>query len=185
MLIRFNGFNLYLVIALGSGLVAGCKSAGSQGKILATVRLHLETKPNPADRMSHTDSVEVDRHNPMSFTIAKDPFLTEGNVKEAKVIDTPGGFAVQLQFDEQGTWLLEEYTTANRNKHIVIASQFVAPGEEKINKGRWLAAPKIGTHITDGLFSFTPDATREEAERIAAGINNVAHKLASGEPIRF
>jgi len=111
--------------------------------------------------------------------------LTEGNVKEAKVIDTPGGFAVQLQFDEQGTWLLEEYTTANRNKHIVIASQFVAPGEEKINKGRWLAAPKIGTHITDGLFSFTPDATREEAERIAAGINNVAHKLASGEPIRF
>jgi preprotein translocase subunit SecD len=185
MLIRGNVFNLYLVLTLALGSTAGCKSAGSQEKVLSTLRLHLETRPNPSDLMSHTDTAEVYRHSPVVFTIDKAPFLTESMVKEAKVVDVTGGFALQFQFDEQGSWLLEEYTGANRNKHIVIASQFVGPGETKINNGRWLAAPQIQSRITDGVLTFTPDATREEADRIAAGINNVAHKLATGEPIKW
>jgi hypothetical protein len=41
---------------------------------------------------------------------------------------------------------------------------------------RWLAAPVISHRIGDGVLVFTPDATREEAEEIALGLNNVAKK---------
>jgi preprotein translocase subunit SecD len=146
------------------------------------LRLHLETKPEP---MGHTEVVEVYRGSPVKFSIDKAPFLTEAMVKEAKVIDVTGGFALQIQFDRQGSWLLEQYTSANRTKHIVIASQFVEPGEDKINKGRFLAAPQINNHITDGLLTFSPDASREETERIALGLNHVAKKLETGKEVKF
>ena len=51
----------------------------------------------------------------------------------------------------------------------------------QLNAGRWLAAPLVQTHITDGLLVFTPDATREEADQIAAGLNTVAKKLQTGK----
>ena len=82
--------------------------------------------------------------------------------------------------NRQGSWLLEQYT-AKPHKHILVFSQFFSPGEEKMNAGRWLAAPMVGTHIVDGRFIFTPDATREEAQRIALGLNNVAKKLDNAE----
>ena len=56
---------------------------------------------------------------------------------------------------------------------IAIFSQF---GEE-MKDYRWLAAPVINRRISDGVLVFTPDATREEAEEIALGLNNVAKKV--------
>jgi len=192
MLIRKNGFNLYLVLIVALGLPTGCKTTPGEGKNpLSTLRLHLEAKKGDskvdpkAGPFAGTETVEVDRANKMQFTIAKDPFLTEASVKEAKVIDDNGGYALQIQFDTKGAWLLEEYTGANRSRHILVSSQFFNPGEDKINLGRWLAAPMIRNHITDGLFVFTPDATREEAERIALGLNHVAKILATGRDIKF
>ncbi len=183
MMIDGHRFNLYLIFALTLGIACGCKSAdGQQKKVLGTLRLHQETNPDP---MGRTETAEVYRSSPIKFTVDKAPFLSEANVKEAKVIDVMGGFALQIQFDRQGSWLLEQYTSANRNKHILISSQFFGPAEEKLNKGRWLAAPQTQTHITDGRFVFTPDATREEAERIALGLNHVAQKLATGKEVKW
>jgi len=184
MMIRANRFNLYLILAMIMGVAAvGCKSTdGQKKKLLSTLRLHQETNP---DLMGRSETVEVYRASPVGFTVDKAPFLSEANVKEAKVVDVTGGFVLELQFDRQGGWLLEQYTGAGRGKHILVFSQFVNPGEEKINKGRWLAAPQVHTHVTDGRFSFTPDATREEAERIAQGLNNVAKKLATGEEVKW
>ena len=182
MLIRLNGFNFYLAAALLLTM-AGCKTADSkEKKVMSTLRLHMEARPDPFGR---TETAEVYRQSPVSFTIDKTPFLTEGNVKEAKVIDVTGGFALQVQFDRQGSWLLEQYTAGNRTKHIVVASQFFEPDEEKINSGRFLAAPQINNHITDGVLIFTPDATRAEAERIALGLNHVAKKLETGKEVKF
>jgi hypothetical protein len=48
-----------------------------------------------------------------------------------------------------------------------------------------LAAPQINNHITDGRFVFTPDSTREEAERVALGLNHVAKKLATGKDVKM
>jgi hypothetical protein len=188
MLIRRVGFNLYLVAAFGLFLISGCKTADKHDekkqdkKILSTLRLHLEAHSDP---MGRTETAEVYRANPIQFTIDKEPFLSEAQVKEAKVVDVTGGFALQVKFDRQGSWLLEQYTSANRTKHILVMSQFVEPGEEKINKGRWLAAPQIKNHIVDGVLVFTPDASREEAERIALGLNHVAKRLETGKEVKF
>jgi len=123
-------------------------------------------------------------------------------VSEAKVVNTLGGFALHIQFNREGMLLLEEFTGANRGKHLAIFSQFAtlsdhdhpasgdahaagvtnasghahAGKKEKLNQGRWLGAPRINQHISDGALIFTPDATREEAEQIALGLNNVVRK---------
>ena len=58
-----------------------------------------------------------------------------------------------------------------------IATQAQAERESQFGEMRWLAAPMITRQIQDGIFVFTPDASREEAERIVRGVNNVVAKL--------
>ena len=131
--------------------------------------------PTPATVQSGT--ANISRANPVMVNVQKSPFLTEASVKEAKVVEVIGGFALRLKFDRQGGWLLEQYSTANLGKHVAIFSEFASPSDEKLNQGRWLAAPRINQRITDGTLAFTPDATRAEAEQIVVGLNNVAKKL--------
>ncbi len=175
MMTRRNRFNIYLMAFLALLLACGCSSTESKRKKrVSTLHLHVEMTPDPTGK---TEQVEIYRAQPFFITVAKQPFLGEEHVKEAKVIDVLGGYALQIQFDRQGSWLLEQYTAAWRGKHIAIFSQWCEPPDEKLNKGRWLAAPLIKTHITDGLLIFTPDASREEADAIALGLNNVARKI--------
>jgi hypothetical protein len=83
-----------------------------------------------------------------------------------------GGFDLQIQLNQEGTWLLQEYSASNPGKHFAIFSQFGEKGKES----RWLAAPEFANTVSDGLIQFTPDATREEADEIALGLNNIAKK---------
>jgi preprotein translocase subunit SecD len=186
MMNRWFRFNIYFAIAVSLGLVSGCMSAHTEKskdkKPLSTLHLHQEMH---ADPMGRTEEALVFRAQPVKLIVNKDPFLTEANIKEAKVIDNMGGFALSIQFDKQGSWLLEEYTAASRGKHIAVYCQFMPGGEHKLNTGRWLAAPLIQNHIADGVFIFTPDATREEAERIATGLNDVASKLQTGQEVKW
>ena len=46
----------------------------------------------------------------------------------------------------------------------------------------WLAAPMTNKRISDGVLVFTPDASREEADRIVLGLNNVAKEAQKGLP---
>jgi len=179
-MIGWRRFNLYLVLALGLVLVCGCHTAeGKRKHVLSTLRLHQEVN---ADASGRSQQVHVYRDHPVAFIVDHAPFLTESNVKEAKIIEAVGGFALSIQFDRQGSWLLEQYTAANKSQHIAVFSQFDNPNEENLNTGRWLAAPLIQNHITDGLLIFTPDANRQEAEQIALGLNNVARKVQDNEP---
>jgi preprotein translocase subunit SecD len=183
MKIRRVGFNFYLAGLLALGLAAGCQSEKSrQKKVLAALRLHQEIHNDPT---GHTETVVVHRDPEVKMKIDKEAFLTGMAVQEAKVMDVLGGFALRLQFDRQGTWLLEQYTAATRGRHIAIFTQFVNPGEKKLNKGRWLAAPLISNIITNGQLTFTPDATKPEAEQIARGLNNVARMLETGKEPKF
>ncbi len=183
MLIRGHRFNLYLTAVLALGLVCGCHTEKSKReKVLATLRLHQEIQNDPTGK---SEVVIVHRDPEVKLRIDKQAFLTGSAVKEAKVIDVLGGFALTLQFDRQGTWLLEQYAADSRGRHIAIFSQFVEPGEEKLNQGRWLAAPLMSNVITNGLLTFTPDSTREEADQIALGLNNVARMLETGKEPKF
>ena len=165
---RFNIYLLILSVALAASACSSTKGEKPE-KMLSTLRMHVEVNGVPMD---FSVRVPIIRQNPVMLTVDKDPFLTELNVASAKVVDGLGGFALQIEFDHEGSMLLENCTTANPGMRLAVFSLF---GKEK-DQGRWLAAPRISKRITNGVLVFTPDATREEAERIALGLNNVAKK---------
>jgi hypothetical protein len=170
MLIRFPWFNTYLLL-LASLVLAGCKTADERkrDKTTSALRLHLETNP---DGTRQNENIEI---SGVSLTVNKSPFLDEGYLDQAAVVDTVGGgFAIQLQYDKHGTWMLDSVTSENRGRHYVVFSQF---GTGEGQQVRWLAAPLISRRTTNGYLIFTPSATREEAELIVLGLNNVMKKL--------
>ena len=164
-------FKIYLTLSIAALLAGGCSSTPQEKekkekeKAVSTLRIHIEVPPS-----DFSIAVMVNREPPVSLTIDKEPFLTEANVVEARIVEVMGGFDLQIQFDHRGTLLLEEYTTSNPRRRLAIFGQFGnKPGE-----GRWLAGPEILRRITSGTLTFTPDASRAEVERIVLGLNNVA-----------
>jgi preprotein translocase subunit SecD len=172
MNIRWCRFNIYLGLALAWAAVCGCKTSETADpkKLLSTLHLHLEVN---RDGTKANEPVPIYRAKPIMINVQKEAFVTDANVASAQVIDVVGGFALRIQFDKSGTSLLEQYTTANRGQRIAVFSQF----GPKLREPRWLAAPVISRRISDGVFTFTPDASREECEEIALGLNNVAKKV--------
>lgn len=171
MVICVKRFNLYLAGALALVLAAGCATKDAQRKQLpAKIDLHLEVA---RDASNLSEAVPIYREKPVMVNVQKGAFLTELHVSEARVVTMPGGFAIQIQFDRQGTWLLEEFTTQNHGKRVAIHCEFGLG----LKESRWLAAPMIQKGITDGLFTFTPDATREEADEIVLGLHNVGREV--------
>lgn len=170
---RRTGFNLYLLMLL---LVAsGCETTGGDKSksLISTFRLHLETG---LDLSGQSDTVSIYRENPTTMNVGKEPILTEADVSEAKLLNALGDFEIQIHFDRGGSWRLEQITTAYRGKHMAIFTQFMPTPGAKKTETRWLGAPRITKRITDGVITFTPDATREEAEEIVKGLNNVVKK---------
>jgi preprotein translocase subunit SecD len=171
MKIRQFRFNSYLPWVLGAVLAGACQTPEhakekSEKKETSVLRLHLEVNPDGTDRSA---MAQIGRPTSFLVNIEKQAFVTEFDMVRAEVVDDAfGGFGLKVQYNQHGTWLLESYTTANRGKRLAVFAEF---GEV-----RWLAAPRITKRITDGLFTFTPDATREEAQRIARGLNNAIAK---------
>lgn len=166
---RLWRFNSYLVIALLSICGAGCQSM--KKKEASTFRAHLEVAQDGTDKNA---PVPVFRQSPMYVNVENAPFLTEAHIAKASVVDALGSFQIMIQFDRRGTWLLEQYTTAHRGRRVALFSHF--------GQARWLAAPVMNKRIADGLLVFTPDATREESERIVLGLNNVAKESQKSNP---
>ena len=162
-------FNIYLALAFLLGPACGCQT-GKPGKEVGALRVHIEVSPDPAGT---SQNISVLRSNPVLVTIKREPILSEANIVRAKVIDAMGGFAIEIKFDENGTWLLEQYSAANPGGHFVIWGQW----SEKPVDSRWLAAPIITHRIADGVLAFTPDCSREEADQLVPGLNNVAKKI--------
>jgi hypothetical protein len=174
MKIRLGWFNRYLALGLLTLLLtAACEtskpknsSEKSKGKEVSTLRLHLEVNADGTDR---NGPVPIFREHPVMVNVHKEFFLNEGDVQEAALVETMGGYALMVQFDKHGTLVLDTVTSSARGSRIAIFSQF--------GTSRWLAAPRIMRRIPDGILTFTPDASREETERIALGLNNVAREL--------
>lgn len=164
----WHGINNYLASALLLAILAGCAStdSSSQRKAQAVVQLFLEAEFDTGDK---TEVVPIYRSAPVPIRIFKAPFLDSGSLIDASVVDTVGGFSIVLKFDFHGKLALEHASTAYKGNRIAVHAQFP--------ERRWLAAPRVSTRITDGVLAFTPDATREEAERIVRGLNNIAVKL--------
>jgi hypothetical protein len=167
MKIRFASFNTYLTwLALLAPLLGGCLTTRSEKRAEASLRFHLEANLDGTER---SQAITIGRSDPFAMGVETRCFLTEFNIEQATVVDTPGGFALSIQFNKEGGWILEQYSTVNKGRRVAIAAEF---GEL-----RWIAAPVMRDRITNGLFVFTPDTTREEAEKIARGVNVVAEKV--------
>ena len=166
-------FNTYLALATVLAFFCGCHTTDKKAKEVSALRVHLQANPN---EVGASDTVSVLRGDPLSVTVMHEPILTEANVLAARVIDTPGGFAVEIQFDESATLMLEQYTAANPGRHLVIFGQW----GDKVADGRWLAAPLITHRISNGKLAFTPDISRTESDRFVLGLNNVAAKIHKG-----
>src|SRR5687768_4359396 len=152
-------FNIYFLSAL-LVLLIGCQSGSFSKKKVSTLRLHLEVN---ADGTARNSPVPIYRNNPLYVNVENQPFLHEGSIRQATLVEGLGGFELRVDFDRHGTWLLEQYSTAYKGKRAAIFSQF--------GPARWLAAPIMSERITNGVLIFTPDATREEAERLVEGLN--------------
>ena len=164
MRIEVERFKHYLlVLAVTFAGVMGCKSTeeGKPKKDRSLVMLHIETNP---DGTKYTRKIAVYKSDPIFFHIYTEPFLDTGSLDQATVMDALGGFAIQLQFNRHGTAVLDSFTTSNKGRHLIIFCQFDEP--------RWLAAPIISRRNSTGIIRFTPDCTREEADRIVRGLNN-------------
>lgn len=171
MNIRWRWFNIYLTLALLAAPILACRtSPKSEDKsLLATLQLHVEAS---RDSSGFNESVPIYRQHPFMVTVEKIPFLNESNLSDAKVVDVVGGFALRVQFDHAGSFMLEQYSASSQGRKIAVFCQF----GENLKDVRWLAAPVISKRISDGVLIFTPDATREEAEEIALGLNHVVKK---------
>jgi hypothetical protein len=161
--------NLYLLtLSLGLTLAVGCATHNKEDKEVAALRVHLQSSEN----VTASQTVSVLRSNPLSVPIFTDPILTEANLTGAALLDTPGGFAVEVQFNQTGALTLEQFTASNPGKHLVIFGQW----SEKVTDARWLAVPLITKRIASGTLSFTPDCSRAEAEKFVKGLKNSAKK---------
>jgi len=168
MMIKFERFNTYFCLFLALLVAGGCETG--KKKDYAAIELHLEVN---SDGGSDNESITVFRSNPQTFNVEKNAFLDMADVVDAKVIDDMGGYKIQLKFNWRGTQVLGGMTAAHIGKRIGIYAVF--------GGNRWLAAPVITKQITDGAYTFTPDASREEADRIVRGLNAVAAALKKDE----
>jgi len=165
--LRFNLF-LCATLLLALAVTPGCSLKERKRKSQpSTLRVHLEVQP---DGRSNNGPVPIYRAQPVMVNVDLTPMLTEANVAGARVIDVVGGFALRIQFDQRGSWILEQRTVESRGRRFAIFCQFGA----ELKESRWLAAPIIGRRITDGVLVFTPDATRAEADDLVLGLNNIA-----------
>jgi len=175
MFVNRNFLKIGLFVTCAVLLAGGCASSPEKKEkkkkeeAISTLRVHPEVS---GDSMDFSIRVPVNREPPIIVTVDKEPFLTEADVTEARLVEVAGGFDLLIQFDHHGSLLLEQYTTSNPGRRLAIFSLFGSKGSES----RWLAAPTISRRITSGAITFTPDASRAEVERIVLGLNNVAKK---------
>jgi len=141
---------------------------------VGAVRVHIES---PVAAGDETQVVSVLREDPVVVTILKEPVLTESDLLRALLRESPGGFYVELVFDETGALTLEQYSAAYQGKHFVVFGQW----GDKLKDGRWLAAPILGARNTVGTLAFTPDMSRAEAEQWVRGLNATAKKIQTGK----
>ena len=159
----FNGFLMLLVLAVAAG--CGTTEERQRRKEKSTIRIHAEAD----GRGDLSSAISVIRSAPVLLNIEREPLLDEHNVEAATVEEQRGGFVIRVKFDRQGSWILERATVVHRGRRLAIHGHF--------GSARWLAAPLVTGKNSTGEIVFTPDCTREEAERMVRGLNNTARKL--------
>ena len=146
----------------------GCQSIGKKepGENYSLIALYMEQNN---DGTKYSKKMAVYRADPIIFYVNSEPFLDTADLEQATLMEAIGGFAIQFQFNRHGTAVLESFTTSNKGKRMAIFCQFTEP--------RVLAAPMITNRNATGIIRFTPDCSREEAERIINGLTSAIKEI--------
>ena len=182
---NFTRFNTFLCAALLLAPLIGCATKSDDKsddtekhdkKEATVIELHIE---GDAEDVNDTIAVPVGRDNPIAVEVEKDPFMDAQYLENAQVMDEADGlFSIRLKFDWQGTSLLNAETARNPGRRVAVYCEF-GKGKEK---HFYIASPKITRPISNGIFTFSPAVTHEEAERIVRGLNNVAKQVKKDSP---
>lgn len=171
MMKRFWRFNLHFVVLLLVGGLLGCATSAerTEKNQLTSLRVHLEGRRNIMQ-----DGGKAVFRSGMELDILPDIITSDLDLESAEIVEAVGGFSLRLTFNAHGRFKLETLSTANRDKRLAIFMQWDIDKDQTEN--RWVAAPLLRGRITGGTLVFTPDATREEAERLVRGLNNAVKK---------
>ena len=168
MKLPLSRFNIILAALLF--LTVGCKTTEEKKKAKEAtfLRFHLETN---VDGTPHNAPVPIYRANPVLVGVERNAVLDEDFMDKVEMVaaDEFGNHAIKITFNDTGKRRLDYVTSSYKGRRLAVQARWT--------ESRWLAAPLITKRITDGVFIFTPDASREETQRIVSGLNNVIAKL--------
>ena len=148
-------------LAMALLLAAGCAMFGG-GKPQVTLRIHEQV--DNALPESHSREVQIPK---MGLTLRVDPFpvLTENNVEVAEPFETTGGLAVMLRFDVHGMFVLDEVTTRDRGRYLVV-----------LLNDRPVTAWLVDQRLVHGQFLLEGDFTDAEARQLIDDLNLMVKK---------
>jgi hypothetical protein len=140
--------------------LTACNSAPKNAAIL---RMHLPASPaaTPIRRMPVTIRTPA-----LTLEVDRLPVLSEADLDHVDLTGEGDNFGIRLFFNTHGTIMLDTVSLNNRGQLLVI-----------IINGVPVAAPQLRERIVDGVFDFTPDISREEAEKIVKGLNASAEYI--------
>ena len=163
---------LLLIGWIGILVGPGCASLGRGSTQKVHLRVYLEASVNDP---TQTMVAPVYRKQPVLIRIQKEPILDERDLVHAAVVKGMGGYSIELVFDFHGKLVLQQVSNAYRGRRLVLQAVFP--------EARWLGIVRMNRPIMDGVLTFTPDATQQEAQRIVDGLNRVARKLGNYVPL--
>ena len=129
-------------------------------KDAATLSMHLPASAG----LPESRRIPLIVPNP-HLTLEVDSFavLTERDLDKVDLKGQGEEFLIRLVFNTHGTITLDSVSNNNRDEMLVV-----------LINGRPVAAPRLKRRIVDGTFEFTPDLSREEAEKVVKGLNLAA-----------
>jgi hypothetical protein len=193
---RLHSFNIFLLTLLAV-VTGGCQAMHMGGLDMSqeysTLRIYLESAKGGS---SGGNMVLVTRAK-IPMYVNPEPFLTEDDLAKATLVDNADGtYDIRVQFNDHGALVLDMNTSSSPGRSLIIFSQWPPRGwsEPKNQKEAdaqktaeadpakprakgWLSAVLIRKGMTEGSFQFTPDASRQEAERIVRGLNNMVKTI--------
>ena len=142
-------------------LATGCAMFGNR-KPSMTMRIYEQV--DSAFRTGHWREVEIPKTE-LTLRVDSFPVLTERDVEVAEPFETSGGLAVMLRFDAHGMFVLDEVTTRNRSRYLVV-----------FLNDRPVTAWLVDHRLVHGQFLLEGDFTDAEARQLIDDLNLAAKK---------
>jgi preprotein translocase subunit SecD len=127
-----------------------------------TVRIHEQVDATAPE--GHWREAKIPKTE-LTLRVDLYPVLTERDVKMAEPFETSAGLGVMLYFDAHGMFALEELTTRDRGRYLVV-----------FLNDRPVAARLIEQRLVHGQFLLQGDFSDDEARKLIDDLNHMARK---------